>query len=312
MEWIEFRAMNTDVLVAAQGSLAEMECKPPRDYIDAGERRFSRFQQASELSQLNRSAGKWFKTSPEMLNVLQKARKFFDLTNGLFDPSVLPDLIHVGYARSMDEIRAQDSIVSFVASDRKSKADFREIELDLNSSRVCLPKNMQLDFGGIAKGWIVDNAVTLLSHHSDACAVNAGGDMRFIGHSPIGLGWPVELEDPRDPSQSIARLTVNHGAVATSSVTKRTWKQGEAIRHHLIDPRTGEPAQSDWLCATIIADDTVTAEVYAKALLIGGSAEFEKLTAHNNIVYLVVDQQGNLHGSPNSQEYIHEFKSIRQ
>ena len=67
---------------------------------------------------------------------------------------------------------------------------------------------MQLDFGGIAKGWIVDQAVTLLSRYSDACAVNAGGDMRFIGHSPIGLGWPVELEDPRDPSQSIARLTV--------------------------------------------------------------------------------------------------------
>ncbi len=163
---------------------------------------------------------------------------------------------------------------------------------------------MQLDFGGIAKGWIVDQAVTLLSRYSDACAVNAGGDMRFIGHSPIGLGWPVELEDPRDPSQSIARLTVNHGAVATSSVAKRTWKQGEKNRHHLIDPRTGEPAQSDWLCATVIADDTVTAEVYAKALLIGGPAEVEKLTAHNNIVYLVVDREGNLHGSPNSQEYV--------
>ena len=79
--------------------------------------------------------------------------------------------------------------------------------------------------------------------------------------------------------------------MATSSVTKRTWKQGEVNRHHLIDPRTGEPAQSDWLCATVIADDTVTAEVYAKALLIGGPAEVEKLTAHNNIVYLVVDHE---------------------
>ena len=95
-------------------------------------------------------------------------------------------------------------------------------------------------------------------------------------------------------------------------VTKRTWKQGETIRHHLIDPRTGEPAQSDWLCATVIADDTVTAEVYAKALLIGGLAEAEKLTAHNNIVYLVVDREGNLHGSPNSQEYVNEHEYIRQ
>src|SRR5271157_5070832 len=311
MEWIEFRAMNTDVLVAAQGSLAKDGMQAARDTVEAAERRFSRFQPESELSHLNRSAGQWFSASPEMLDVLQKARKFFDITGGLFDPSVLPDLIRAGYDRSMDEIRAESSIVSSATSERRLKVDFREIELDLNSSRVRLPKDMQLDFGGIAKGWIVDQAVTLLSHYSEACAVNAGGNMRFIGHSPVGLGWPVELEDPRDPSQSIARLTVTHGAVATSSLTKRTWKQDEKSRHHLIDPRTGEPAQSDWLCATVIADDAVTAEVYAKAILIGGPAEVEKLTAHNNIVYLVVDREGNLHGSPNSQEYLREHEFTR-
>jgi len=295
--------------VAAQGPLAKDGMQATRDTIEAGERRFSRFQQESELSQLNLSAGQWFNSSQEMMDVLQKVRKFFDVTGGLFDPSVLPDLIRVGYDRSIDEIRAMDGVVASAASARPPRADFREMELDFNFSRVRLPKNMLLDFGGIAKGWIVDQAVTLLSHYADACAVNAGGDMRFIGHSPIGLGWPVELEDPRNPSQSIARLTVNRGAVATSSVAKRTWTQGEAIRHHLIDPRTGEPAQSDWLCATVIADDTVTAEVFAKALLIGGPAEAEKLTAHNNIVYLVVDREGNLQGSPNSQEYVnaHEF-----
>jgi len=312
MEWIEFRAMNTDVLVAAQGLLANDGMQAARGAIEAGERRFSRFRQESELSQLNRSAGHWFNASPEMMDVLQKARHFFDVTNGLFDPSVLPDLIRTGYDRSMDEIRAENSIVLSAASERKPKVDFREMELDLNSNRVRLPKDMQLDFGGITKGWIVDQAATLLNHYSDACAVNAGGDMRFIGHSPIGLGWPVELEDPRDPSQSIARLTVNHGAIATSSVTKRTWKQGEKNRHHLIDPRTGEPAQSDWLCATVIADDAVTSEVYAKALLIGGPAEVKKLTAHNNIVYLTVDREGALHGSPNSQEYVNEHEYIHQ
>jgi thiamine biosynthesis lipoprotein len=312
MEWIEFKAMNTDVLVAAQGALAQQGMQTARETIEAGERRFSRFLQDSELSQLNRSAGQWFNASNEMLDVLQKARRFFDVTNGLFDPAILPDLIRVGYARSMDEIRAQNKIVSASASGRKPKADFREMELDLNSSRVRLPKNMQLDFGGIAKGWIVDQAVIGLSYYSDACAVNAGGDMRFIGRSPVGLGWQVEVEDPRDATQHIARLTVNHGAVATSSVAKRTWKQGEAHRHHIIDPRTGEPAQSNWLCVTAIADDAVTAEVYAKAILIGAPAEVEKLTAINNIVYLVVDHAGNLHGSSNSKEYVSEHESIRQ
>jgi thiamine biosynthesis lipoprotein len=311
MEWIEFRAMNTPVMVAAQGPLARQGMQAARELIEAGELRFSRFLQASELSQLNRSADAWFGASAEMLDILQKARHFFEATGGLFDPTVLPDLVRLGYNRSMDEIRTQNSVVPSIASEREPQADFHEMELDLGSSRVRLPKNMQLDFGGIAKGWIVDQAVTLLSRYSDASGVNAGGDMRFIGHSPIGLGWPVELEDPRDASQSIARLTVNHGAVATSSVAKRIWKQGEKSRHHLIDPRTGEPAQSQWLCATVIADDTVTAEVFAKALLIGRPAEVEGLAAKNNLVYLVVDRAGVLHGSSNSQEYISQHESIR-
>ena len=312
MEWAAFRAMNTDVLVAAQGSSAQQGLQAARETIEAGEQRFSRFREDSELSQMNRAAGQWFTASPEMMDILQKARHFFDVTNGLFDPTVLPDLMRAGYDRSMDEIRALPGPVISAMSERKPKADFREMELDLTSSRVRLPKDMQLDFGGIAKGWIVDQAVTLLSRYSNACAVNAGGDMRFIGYSPIGLGWEVELEDPRNPSQSIAKLTVTDGAVATSSVTKRVWKQGEQMRHHLIDPRTGEPAQSDWLCATVIAGDTVTAEVYAKALLIGGPAEAGELTAKNNIVYLMVDGEGNLHGSPNSQEYAHEHEPIHQ
>ena len=312
MEWIEFRAMNTDVFVAAQGSSAQTGLQAAREVIEAGEQRFSRFRQDSELSLMNRAAGQWFETSPEMMDILQKARHFFDLTGGLFDPTVLPDLIWAGYDRSMDEIRAQGGLVSSSASSRKPKADFREMELDPASGRVRLPKNMRLDLGGIAKGWIVDQAAMRLNQYSDSCAVNAGGDMRFMGRSPIGLGWPVELEDPRDPTRHIARLTVNHGAVATSSVTKRTWKQGDKNRHHLIDPRTDEPARSNWLCATVIADEAVTAEVYAKALLIGDPAEVRKLTEKNNIIYLTVDGEGNLHGSPDSQEYVNEHESIRQ
>ncbi|HUH98191.1 MAG TPA: FAD:protein FMN transferase [Anaerolineales bacterium] len=312
MEWIQFRAMSTDVLVAGQGPLAQDGMRAARAYIEAGERRFSRFQPESELSRLNRSAGRWFTASVEMVQLLQKALYFHGLTGGVFDPSVLPDLIRLGYDRSIDEIRARPGMVPAAASAREPRPGLDEMELDEGSRRVRLPKGLQLDFGGIAKGWIVDGAAALLGRYCDACAVNAGGDMRFIGHAPLGLGWPVELEDPRDASHSIARLTLSDGAVATSSVAKRSWKQGGSTRHHLIDPRTGEPARSEWLCATAIAADAVTAEVYAKALLIGPGAGLAELAARNNIVYLLVDRKGNLHGSPHSQELVHEHEFIRQ
>ncbi len=247
-----------------------------------------------------------------MMDVLQKACHFFDVTNGLFDPSVLPDLICTGYDRSMDEIRAQDGIVSSVASERKPKADFREMELELTLSRVRLPKDMQLDFGGIAKGWIVDQAITLLSRYPMLALSMRATTCVHTVNSPIGLGLPVELEDPRDPSQSIARLTCYKWGSGNLIGCQADMEESRKNRHHLIDPRTGEPAQSYWLCATVMADDTVTAEVFAKALLIGGPAEVQKLTAHNNIVYLAVDREGALHSSPNSQEYVNEHEYIHQ
>jgi thiamine biosynthesis lipoprotein len=93
--------------------------------------------------------------------------------------------------------------------------------------------------------------------------------------------------------------------LTTSSVVKRKWKQGETPRHHLIDPRTHEPAETDWLSVTVIAPHADMAEVFAKALLIAGPQEAEML-AHNapEISYLAVDHEGMLWGPLESLELI--------
>ena len=142
---------------------------------------------------------------------------------------------------------------------------------------ILLPPGMALDLGGIAKGWIAEQAALILSDFSSACAVNAGGDMFLIGFPDGEDHWSVALEDPLQPEIHLTTLKVDPGAVATSSVTKRTWKQGEKQRHHLIDPRTGEPAVTDWLSMTVIAAHAYEAEVFAKALLIGGPKECEDI-----------------------------------
>jgi thiamine biosynthesis lipoprotein len=166
---------------------------------------------------------------------------------------------------------------------------------------------MEIDLGGIAKSWIVAKAAHLLNSYTDACGVSAGGDILFIGCPQDGMDWEVDLEDPRDPSQTLSQLHVGSGAVATSSVMKRTWKQGEKIRHHLIDPRTGESANTDWLSVTVTSPDIVTAEVYAKAILIGGERELPNLlNARPELTFIAVDRNGKLSGSPNYKEIICE------
>jgi len=311
MQTLEFRAMNTNALIAAEGhDWAAYGLQATRAYIEESERRFSRFLPDSELSQLNRAAGTWFTISADLMDMLEQSLDFYKETGGLFDPSILPDLKRVGYDKSMDEIRAQGKIDSS-ASARTLRPAFGELKLDLAGQRVRLPVGMEIDLGGMAKGWIVEKAAQLLSTYAAVCAVSVGGDMLFKGYPMDGSDWRVNIEDPRDSTQTAAALHVGPGAVVTSSVARRSWNQGGETRHHLIDPRTGEPAQTDWLSVTVVAPQITTAEVYAKALLIGGEGQAARLAAqHPKIAYFIVKSDGALFGSQNSKEHLNDLSTI--
>jgi len=147
----------------------------------------------------------------------------------------------------------------------------------------------------------------VLHSYTAACAVSAGGDIVFKGLPIDARYWPLSIEDPLDPTRSIAALRLGPSAVATSSVVKRSWKQGERLRHHLIDPRTRESAETDWLSVTVLAPDMALAEVYAKALLIAGGLEAPALAAQRpEISYVAVESGGALVASGVNLEEIRE------
>jgi thiamine biosynthesis lipoprotein len=105
----------------------------------------------------------------------------------------------------------------------------------------------------------------------------------------------------------LAQLHIPFGAVATSSVMKRVWQQGGRSRHHLIDPRTGTSAQTEWLSVTVICPDVISADIYAKTILIGGPDVAEKcMETKPELSFIAVTPQGDLQGSPNFKEYIYE------
>jgi thiamine biosynthesis lipoprotein len=167
---------------------------------------------------------------------------------------------------------------------------------------------MRIDLGGIAKSWIAEQAALRLSAWTDACAVDAGGDIFFIGLPQGEKAWQVSLEDPLPSGEErdLATLKVQPGAVATSTVTKRRWKQGNQERHHLIDPRTQQPAETDWLSVTVVADHAAKAEVYAKSLLIGGPQAVERIMRlAGDIEFIAVDHEKKLWGSKHSPEILY-------
>jgi thiamine biosynthesis lipoprotein len=306
---IEFRAMNTSVILAAEGDGAIPGMYAAKMFIDDCEQRFSRFLPASEVTELNRSAGTWLQVSDELMEMLQLSMKYHKATKGIFDPSILPDLKQAGYDRSMDEIRAHGVQSLPEVSNRISRPAFDEISFEIDNSRVRLPRGLEIDLGGIAKGWIVEKAAQLLHKYVEACGVSAGGDILFIGHPSDGIDWDVSLEDPRSPTELLTELHIPAGAIATSSIMKRTWSQGEKVRHHLIDPRTGEPAKTDWLSVTVISPSVIEADVFAKAILIAGEKDFSGLVKAKELTFIAVDSDGNLSGSANYKDYIYEFTS---
>ncbi len=301
MEYYEFRAMNTDIVFAAEGPAEEIAQGFERAHrlVNAREHQFSRFLDDSEMTRLNNSTGTWFPASIGMYQLVRQAREFFEETGGLFDPSILDALEQAGYDRSMDEIRAHGAHPR-KKTESRSRPDFSQIELDDAARAIRLPPGMRIDLGGIAKGWIAERAAELLANFSPVCAVNAGGDLFSIGWPIDEPGWRISLEDPRDPSDTLAVLRIGPGAVATSSITRRRWVQGEQARHHIIDPRTQAPAETDWLSVTVIAARATMAEVYAKTLLRAGSAGAERLAAGKQIAYVAVNNAGQLWGSPNA------------
>jgi FAD:protein FMN transferase len=306
MQYDEFRAMNTDIVLAAEGDTDQVArgFHKAAEYIRMMEARLTRFAETSELAQLNWSGGTWFHASDELFAIAREVRALFDQTDGLFDPTILDALENIGYDKSMDEIRAQ-GVTAPHAPKEVARHDFRVAQFDDTTRAIFLPRGMRLDLGGIAKGWIAEHAVQLLAESADAGAVDAGGDMFMIGQPKDDGAWRVALEDPRDSNQTLAILRVGPGAIATSSVTRRRWQQGERVQHHLIDPRCSASAESDWLSVTVIAPHATIAEAFAKSLLIAGSRGASEIAARrDDIAFIAVNQEGVLWGSEKAKRFL--------
>jgi thiamine biosynthesis lipoprotein len=155
-----------------------------------------------------------------------------------------------------------------------------------------LPEGGGIDLGGIGKGWAVDRLATMLGN---PCLVNGGGDVYAAGRPPDAPAWYVGVEDPFAPSHDLAVLAIEDRGVATSSRLRRRWSDGHGLQHHLIDPSTGRPSDSDAVQVTVVAPTTLLADYHAKvALLLGSKAGLAYLGNEPEAEGLIVREDGAL------------------
>jgi len=242
------------------------------EWFESWEQSLSRFRENSELSQLNRSPGKSVPVSQTLWSVLQAAMRAEEASGGLVTPAVLDALERAGYDRSFDTLKIDERANGKPLAEAAPAIDLSQVKIEPTTRSVLLPLGLRLDFGGVAKGWAAQQAMQRLSPYGPAL-VDAGGDIAISGLQGDGTPWVIGVADPLEPESDLATLNVGRCGVATSGTDYRRWKKDGAWQHHIIDPRTGLPATSDVLSATVIAPNVVEAEVAAKSVLILGSQD---------------------------------------
>lgn len=216
----------------------------------------SRFRTDSELSAVNAAAGQWVDVSWDFVAVLAACLQAADITGGLVDPTLGGAIKAAGYDAWADQPTPTDADVT--------TGTWRSVGIRPGGrqAQVCIAAGSALDLGSIAKGWLADRLAASVARSGYEVCANMGGDIRVIADEP----WTV-WADSEVPGAPLATLTLVDAGLATSGTTRRSWKGG----HHIIDPRTGEPAVTDWHSVSAVAANAVHANAAATAGIILGA-----------------------------------------
>jgi FAD:protein FMN transferase len=277
---VEFAAMGTQGHLQIVGPHAKRLAEVGIALVQTLERRWSRFLPDSDVSRINRFAGREVVVDPSTLDLLAFAIAAWKGTKGRFSPFLGRAMHDIGYSRSWSAgaILTPTNKASFVTSrfqpnDPTAQAPIR---LRHDASAVTLEPDVQIDLGGLAKGYAADLVLReLLSSGASSALVDLGGDMSFSsGTSAETCPWGIAVDDPYTPGGVLDTVVANEGGIATSSTLRRRWNTstepaGDTF-HHLIDPATGTSCSSDIASITVVADSCMNAEVLAKQLLLLG------------------------------------------
>lgn len=219
------------------------------EYVSNFTRRYSRFDDSSLISQLNQSKI-LNNPPPELLDMLAYARQMFDASDGIFNISVSGTLHRFGFGSKLRANRADLDLWH---------------HLQCNREQIIMSDNVTVDIDGFAKGWMIDDIAKLLARNNiSQYIVNGGGDMYVSALQPV----EIALEHPYQPDKFIGRTYISRGALAVSSIVKRSWRDRGKQHHHIIDPRRDDSADSGIISSYIKAPTSLLADTIATILLV--------------------------------------------
>lgn len=265
---------------------------------------FSTYKEDSEISRINREAGeKVIPANPEVIMLIGKSLHFSSLSGGAFDITVRPLMQLWGFTRKEGRIPSREELERTLPL-----VNYKNILLDGKENRIGFSREgVEIDLGGIAKGYAVDKAVEVLRKEGiNSALVNAGGDLFALG-SFKKRPWRVGIRDPRQREEIMGILEVEDRGVATSGNYERYFIHKGKRYSHLINPWSGLPVEGIE-GVTIIAPNTTTADALATAVFVLGPQKGIKLIDElKGVEGLIVDSRGETFSSRGFNKYLRDW-----
>jgi thiamine biosynthesis lipoprotein len=246
-------------------------CGELKALMDRVDKAASRFRPDSELSIVNTRAGALVPVSRLLVDLVDVSLVAAQVSGGAVDPTVGPAVVAAGYDADIEAVRRR---FPKAPGDPKPVTGWQEVRLNRKLALLGIPKDCALDLGATAKAWTADRAANVLSkRYGCAVLVEIGGDLRAAGTPK--KPWVITVaERPGEPG---VLVTLAHGGLTTSTRTVRRWQTATGYGHHVIDPRTGRPADGKYRTASIWAPTAVRANTFSTALVATGEASLGRL-----------------------------------
>jgi FAD:protein FMN transferase len=258
-------------------------CGELKALMDRVDKAASRFRSDSELSIVNNRAGGMVPVSRLLVDLVDVSLVAASISGGAVDPTVGAAVVAAGYNDDIERVRRR---FPQPAEEPKPVPGWEQVQLNRKLALLGVPKDSALDLGAIAKAWTADRAALVLSkRYGCAVLVEIGGDLRAAGEP--AEPWVITVaERAGDPG---VLVTLAHGGLTTSTRTVRRWQTPAGSAHHLIDPRTGRPADGPYRTASVWAPTAVRANTFSTALVATGEAALGRLTLAGHPARLVAD-----------------------
>lgn len=289
----DFFAMNTYMTITVNGTDAEAAAAAAVAAVNALEQSLSRNIAASEISAINDKAGvSPVSVSKETFGLIKSAIEYSTLTDGVFDIAIAPVMDIWGFNDGNYRVPSQSEIDAAL-----TKVDYRKIILNDTDSSVFLSETgMEIDLGGIAKGYASDVVQKVIKEYDVSSAmISLGGNVAVFGRKADGSLFKVAIADPENPDQYVGILETTDVSVITSGGYERYFTEGGVTYIHIMDPATGSPVKSDLLSVTIVAPDGTESDALSTALFVmGRDKAVEYGRTHTDFSFVLVTDSGEL------------------